>query len=288
MFHLTPQHDYLVAIDSDGCAFDTMELKHKECFIPSFVNFYNLQAISKFARETWEFVNLYSKTRGMNRFTVLVLTLDLLAKRPEVIARGVDVSVPDSLREWARTETRLNNPVLQEKIAATNDPALATALAWSHDINKRIAEMVRHVAPFPGVRDCLVQSAPQADLIVCSATPVAALEAEWTEHGLAQHVAAICGQEQGSKKEILSVASQYADHHVLMIGDAPGDYAAAKANRALFYPINPGAEEASWQRLKDEGLERFFSGSFAGEYQEQLLAEFDRYLPESPTWQQIV
>jgi phosphoglycolate phosphatase-like HAD superfamily hydrolase len=288
MFHLTPQHDFLVAIDSDGCAFDTMELKHKECFIPSFVNFYNLQAISKFARETWEFVNLYSKTRGMNRFTVLVLTLDLLAKRPEVIARGVDVSVPDSLREWARTETRLNNPVLQKKLASTNDPALAQALAWSQDVNERIAAMVRHVPPFAGVRECLQRSGPKADLIVCSATPVAALEAEWNEHGLAQHVAAICGQEQGSKKEILSVASQYADHHVLMIGDAPGDYAAAKANSALFYPINPGAEESSWERLKTEGLQRFFSGDFAGEYQQQLLAEFDRYLPEHPTWQQVV
>ncbi|HIQ21582.1 MAG TPA: HAD family hydrolase, partial [Planctomycetes bacterium] len=29
MIDLTPKHDYLVGIDSDGCAFDTMELKHK-------------------------------------------------------------------------------------------------------------------------------------------------------------------------------------------------------------------------------------------------------------------
>ena len=27
-----PGHDRLVCIDSDGCVFDTMELKHKECF----------------------------------------------------------------------------------------------------------------------------------------------------------------------------------------------------------------------------------------------------------------
>jgi phosphoglycolate phosphatase-like HAD superfamily hydrolase len=288
MFQLTPQHDFLVAIDSDGCAFDTMELKHKECFVPSFINFYNLQAISKVARETWEFVNLYSKTRGCNRFTALIATLDLLAKRPEVAARGVNVAVPASLREWAKTETRLGNPALEKKVAESNDAALTQALAWSKDVNERIAAMVRHVSPFPGVRECLEQSAPQADLIVCSATPVAALESEWNEHNIASFVRVICGQEQGTKKEILNVASQYADHHVLMIGDAPGDYAAANANSALFFPINPGAEEASWERLYQEGLGHFLSGQFVGEYQQQLLAEFERYLPERPAWKQIV
>ncbi|MEZ6071151.1 MAG: hypothetical protein R3C10_12950 [Pirellulales bacterium] len=107
---------------------------------------------------------------------------------------------------------------------------------------------------------------------------------EWDEHGLAQYVTAICGQETASKKESLALAKNYAAYHTLMIGDAPGDYNAAKANDALFYPINPGAEEASWQRLFDEGIERFFAGTFAGDYQTRLLAEFDTYLPESPPW----
>ena len=31
---LEPQFDFFVGIDSDGCAFDTMEIKHKECFAP--------------------------------------------------------------------------------------------------------------------------------------------------------------------------------------------------------------------------------------------------------------
>ena len=59
MFEITPKHDFFVGIDSDGCAFDSMELKHKECFIPNIINYYNLQAISKYAREAAEFVNLY-------------------------------------------------------------------------------------------------------------------------------------------------------------------------------------------------------------------------------------
>ena len=76
MFDFTPKHDYLVGIDSDGCAFDTMELKHKECFIPNIINYWGLQGVSKYAREAAEFVNLYSKSRGINRFPALVEALE--------------------------------------------------------------------------------------------------------------------------------------------------------------------------------------------------------------------
>ncbi|MEX1040383.1 MAG: HAD family hydrolase, partial [Pirellulaceae bacterium] len=87
-----------------------------------------------------------------------------------------------------------------------------------------------------------------------------------------------------NKKETLTNASKYAADHVLMIGDAPGDYKAAEANKCLFYPINPGDEENSWKRFHDEGIDKFLSGQFAGAYQAELLAEFDRYLPEKPKW----
>jgi hypothetical protein len=70
-----------------------------------------------------------------------------------------------------------------------------------------------------------------------------------------------------------------------MIGDAPGDYKAAQANNTLFYPINPGAEEASWKRFHDEAIDRFLNGTFAGEYQQKLLDEFNSYLPERPPWE---
>jgi hypothetical protein len=69
-----------------------------------------------------------------------------------------------------------------------------------------------------------------------------------------------------------------------MIGDAPGDYNAAVANDCLFYPINPGAEETSWQRFFDEGVDKFLTGGFAGEYQQALLDEFDSFLPVDPPW----
>ena len=264
MYEITPKHQFLVGIDSDGCAFDTMELKHKECFIPGIINYYNLQAISKYAREAAEFVNLYSKSRGINRFPALIETLEWLQKRPEVAARGVKIEIPPALAKWVKEETKLGNPALEAKVAATQDPVLTQCLTWSKAVNKNIAEMVRAVPLFPCVRESLEKLSSKADLIVCSATPNEALKAEWHEHGIDKYIEEICGQEVGTKKEILVNAKKYPANHTLMIGDAPGDFNAAKANDCLFYPINPGNEEASWQRFLSEGIEKFLGGTFYG------------------------
>ncbi|HAA69717.1 MAG: haloacid dehalogenase [Planctomycetaceae bacterium] len=284
MFEIVRQHDFLVAIDSDGCAFDTMELKHKECFIPHTINSYNLQAVSKYAREAAEFVNLYSKSRGINRFPALVETLQWLQKRPAVIDRNIEITIPAALINWIETESKLGNPALATRVQETNDPALQQALAWSEKVNETVAQIVRGVPPFPGVRECLEKLSSQADQIVCSATPNEALRAEWSEHGIDTFVQAICGQETGTKKQTLANAAKYDPNRVLMIGDAPGDYRAAAANQCLFFPINPAAEEASWKRLLEEGIEHFLNGTFAGNYQAVLLKEFDATLPDQPPW----
>jgi phosphoglycolate phosphatase-like HAD superfamily hydrolase len=285
MFEFTPKHDFLVGIDSDGCAFDTMELKHKECFIPAIINHYGLQGVSKYAREAAEFVNLYSKSRGINRFPALIEALEWLQKRPEVQARGVKITMPQGLVEWMKVETKLGNPALQKAVDAGGHGDLKHALTWSKDVNEAVEKIVRWVPPFPYLRESLEKLKPKADLLVISATPNEALQREWDEHDLTKYVAAICGQEVGTKKESLAVAKKYKPNQSLMIGDAPGDYKAAQANSTLFYPINPGAEEASWKRFHDEGIDRFLNGTFAGEYQKKLIDEFDSYLPERPPWE---
>jgi hypothetical protein len=90
----------------------------------------------------------------------------------------------------------------------------------------------------------------------------------------------------GSKSEHLKFAAggRYEPNKVLMIGDAPGDMKAAKANNALFYPINPGDEDKSWQRFFEEAFDRFIKGQYAGNYEKKLIDEFDKYLPETPPW----
>jgi phosphoglycolate phosphatase-like HAD superfamily hydrolase len=282
-----PRQKFFIGIDSDGCVFDTMEIKHKECFTPMFIKHFHLQAASKYARQAWEFVNLYSKDRGCNRFHALTFSLGLLRRRPEVLARHVDLHDTQALEQWTARESKLSEGALAAEIKAGRRE-LAPLLDWSKAVNAAIADIVHGVPPFPMAPECLKKLTSQADAMVISQTPGDALRREWVEHDIEKHVRLIAGQEMGSKTEHLKLAAagKYPRENILMIGDAPGDYKAAKSNSALFFPIVPNHEEASWKELFEQGLDRFFSGAFAGEYEKRLFAEFDNSLPASPPWEE--
>ena len=287
MFEFAPQYDYLVGIDSDGCAFDTMEIKHKECFIPNIIKHWGLQPVSKYAREAAEFVNLYSKWRGINRWPALVMVFDLLRERAEVQARNVVPPQAPRIREFiANDDFPKSNDGLRAYMAEHPDPELDTAWAWTTGVNATVADMVHGVPPYPYVRKSLEYLSDKADMIVVSATPFAALSREWNEHDIARYVRVIAGQEQGKKALHLELAARgkYASDRILMIGDAPGDMRAARANDALFYPINPGREETSWQRFYEEAVHKFLAGEYAGAYEDAVVAEFEALLPELPPW----
>lgn len=281
-----PKHKFFVGIDSDGCAFDTMEIKHKECFIPNIINHWDLQPVSKYAREAAEFVNLYSKWRGINRFPALTMTFDLLTDRKEVQARKARIPAVPSLRNWMKSESKLGEPALLQAIEKTKDPELQKAYKWSRAVNDTIADMVHGVPPFPLVRESLVKLSKTADIICVSATPGEALVREWEEHGIAQCAAVIAGQEMGSKADHLRLTTvgKYEKDHVLMVGDADGDLKAARANNALFFPVNPGHEEASWEFFFNEAIDVFLAGKYAGDYEAKLIKDFMKYLPEVPPW----
>ncbi len=282
------EHDFLIAIDSDGCAFDTMEIKHKECFIPNIIKHWNLQPVSKFARAAAEFVNLYSKWRGINRFPALIRVFDLLQEWPEAMKRNPNVPRAQTLRKWIEEETKLGNPALQKKVEQDPDPILSQALTWSKAVNETVGEMVHDSPPFPYVRESLNSVCGWADVIVCSATPEEALVREWKEHDIAGYTRVIAGQEMGSKKEHIALTSKdnYKSGHVLMIGDAPGDMKAAKANNAFFYPINPGHEDESWERFFKQAAEKFKNNEYAGEYENKLIEAFQKSLPNTPPWKE--
>jgi phosphoglycolate phosphatase-like HAD superfamily hydrolase len=266
---LKPEHEFFIGIDSDGCAFDTMEIKHKECFAPNIIKHWSLQPVSKYAREAAEFVNLYSKWRGINRWPALVMVFE-----PRIREFIADDAFPKS------------NDGLQAYMAEHSDSELDTAWAWTTGVNATVADMVHGVPPFPYVRESLEFLADKADMIVVSATPLEALTREWEEHDIARYVQVVAGQEMGKKALHLQLAAKgkYAPDHVLMIGDAPGDMNAARANKALFYPVNPGHEEASWQRFYEEAMHKFLAGEYAGEYEASAIAEFEKLLPEIPPW----
>lgn len=283
---LNPEKEFFIGIDSDGCAFDTMEIKQKECFCPNFIRYFGMQPVSKYARETWEFVNLYSLNRGCNRFLAVNETLRLLAARQEVRARKFTVPSAESLITWTLTETKLGNPALKEYAAKINDPFITKTLEWSLKVNEDIEKMVFGITPFAFVRECLEKIKSKADIMVVSQTPYEALKREWEENRIDGFLRMIAGQEHGTKAEHLKYAAmgKYHDEKVLMIGDAIGDLKAAKTNGVLFFPVNPGMEDQSWEKLYNEGLDRFFSGNYKGAYEDMLIKEFETFLPEFPHW----
>ncbi len=288
-----PKKKFFVGIDSDGCAFDSMGIKQRECFCPWMIAYFGLQPVAYAARQCKDFADLFSKTRGANRHKTLkrILT-ELLPSHPMVKTRKFNVPQLPHYFKWVDDpDSLLSNEGLKQAIDAASDPEakseLEHVLEWSEQVNKAVKTIVKDVPPFPFVRECLEKITQFADAIVVSGTPGEALAREWQEHDIAKYVAVIAGQEMGKKTQHLEYTTKgkYEPEHVLMIGDAPGDMKAAKANNALFYPVNPGDEEKSWQRFHDEAFDKFINGQYAGSYEEKVIAEFDKYLPEKPPWE---
>ena len=67
---------YFIGIDSDGTAFDSMTIKHRKAFIPAMIRVWKLEEYSEKVSEICEYINLYSPTRGIDRFSGLKVTFD--------------------------------------------------------------------------------------------------------------------------------------------------------------------------------------------------------------------
>lgn len=279
--------DALIGIDSDGCIFDSMRVKQKEHFHPLIIKHWNLEGCEKELRACAEFVNLFSKGRGINRFPALLNEFKLLAEYPGIKETGVELPKIEALEAYVNSGLALGNPTLTEEVERTGDPELKRLLEWSLAVNADIDQNMREIPPFEWALKALQLVGSKADVFVVSQTPEEALVKEWNLHNIHQYVHLIAGQELGTKTVHLQLAadSKYDQARVLMIGDAPGDCKAAMVNNALFYPINPGKEEASWERFCTEAFDKFLNGTFDAEYQQAVLDEFDASLPEHPPWQ---
>lgn len=283
----TPRHDTLVGIDSDGCVFDTMEVKQKQFMHPNAVEWWGLQSIAELFRETAEFATLYSTGRGAHRFPGLVHTFELLARRPEARASGVRLPPLESLRAYVHSGRPMSEASLAEEVERTGDPELARLLEWSRSIDAAMKAHMPDIPPFDGAREALRKIRTHSDSIVLSQTAEKTLARDWKKHGLAEFVDLIAGPEHGKKNEVLRMVSEgrYAPGRILVMGDAPGDLSAAEDIGALFYPIFPGREPESWKSFTDEAYDRFLNGTYTRDYQQQLIDEFIATLPETPPWE---
>lgn len=285
LINFLPTFNTFVGIDSDGCVFDTMEIKQKDFFHPAIIRNWKLEAIEPQVRAAAEFTFLYSTYRGLNRFLGLCKTFELLHDWPEA-HNNATLPDPEDLRTYCDSGLPLSNATIQAEAERTGSTILAEAHRWSIALNTDIDQNMPEPPVFEGAEEALKLISANSDAIVISQTQAVALLKDWYRDDLAKYVAVIAGPELGSKIDDFNMAAvdRYPKHAILMIGDAPGDLATAEAIGCNFFPINPGQEVASWKRFLDEAYSKFLDGGFSTEYQQQLNHEFKALLPGTPPW----
>lgn len=273
------KHDFLICVDSDGCAMDTMDIKHFRCFGPCMIEVWGLHAHEQELLARWNEVNLYTMTRGINRFKGLAIAL----KEAEETYDDVQIDDLETFLCWIETTKELSNRAIEEVLAQKESKSLRMALEWSERVNVAIKNLPEEEnLPFEGAKAGLAAAHAAADVAIVSSANAGAVREEWTRHNLIEHTDIMLAQDAGTKAYCIGQLLQkgYEKAHVLMIGDAPGDQKAAEDNGVLYYPILVKKEKSSWERFLSEGLEKFLSGTYSGKYQEERINEFQKNLSE--------
>ena len=258
------KHDYLVCVDSDGCVMDTMNCKHFNCFGPCMVTEWGLEAWKDEILARWNVINLFSMTRGINRFKGLAMALGEIDQKYKPIV-GVK-----ALQHWADTAPALSNDGVARAAAEAADEdaklVFEKALSWSRAVNASIVELPEELkVPYEGAREGLAAAHAFADVAMVSSANRDAVEEEWGKFGLLEHTDIVLAQDIGSKaaciREMLKFG--YDLEKVVMIGDAPGDLDAAAKNHVWYYPILVNHEKESWDEAIAVAYDKLRSGDFA-------------------------
>ena len=257
------KHDYLVCVDSDGCVMDTMNCKHFNCFGPCMVAEWGLEEWKDEILDRWNVINLFSMTRGINRFKGLAMALG------EINEKYTKIVGIEALQHWADTAPALSNDGAAKAAAEAEDEVtklvLTKALNWSKAVNAAIVELDESLkVPYDGAKEGLAAAHEFADVAMVSSANRDAVEEEWGKFGLLEHTDIVLAQDVGSKaaciKEMLKFG--YDLDKVVMVGDAPGDCDAAEKNGVHYYPILVNHEKESW----DEAIAVAFGKLQSGEY----------------------
>lgn len=265
------KHDYLVCIDSDGCAMDTMNIKHFRAFGPQMIKVFGLEEWQDELLERWNRENLFSFTRGMNRFLGCFSLLSYVHETYREIPGLAD------MQDWIENATSLSNAGLKQRLAEAPSELLEKALEWSNAVNKAVGEIPEEEnVPFPGVLETLQKIHEVADIAIVSSANPEAVHEEWTRTGLMPYVDVVCAQNVGTKAQSIGYLLEhgYDKAKVIKIGDAPGDQDAAEQNHVFYYPILAGDEAACWKAFDEVYFDRFMAGTY-GEVQEEMQKRFN-------------
>ena len=257
------KQDFLVCVDSDGCVMDTMNCKHFHCFGPCMVAEWGLEAWKDAILQRWNVINLFSMTRGINRFKGLAMALC------EINATYTPIAGIEALQHWADTAPALSNDGVAKAIEAAEGDAkqiFQKARAWSKAVNAAIVELDESLkVPYAGAKEGLAAAHSFADVAMVSSANRDAVEEEWGKFGLLEHTDIVLAQDVGSKtaciREMLKFG--YDPGKVVMIGDAPGDCDAAEKNGVHYFPILVNHEKASWEEAVEVAFAKLRSGEYA-------------------------
>ena len=289
--------DFLVAIDTDGCVTDNMNGKQMVIFHPQYLEFYRLWEIESYFREVAEYYNLFSTSRGCNRFLAIQYILQALSRRKDVRKavkeKGLSLPALEPLNQYidycTKNRLGLGNPNLARFLDTRPlNLYLYKLLGWSEAVNRTFPYVNLKIPPFNKVKESLELIVQHADVLVVSQTPYEDLTNYWEAQGLDKYIQMIAGQEMGNKAhhiEAVKKAGGYKESQVLMLGDGEGDLKAVKKNSGLFYPIPPGTENEAWEEFS-EIFALFRKGEYAGKPEEELLACFAKALLTTPSWEQ--
>ncbi|MBQ7925411.1 MAG: HAD hydrolase-like protein [Lachnospiraceae bacterium] len=265
------KRDWLFCIDSDGCAMDTMDIKHIRCFGPCMVEEWGLEQWSEELLTRWNRINLYSITRGINRFKGLAKMLREVNSAYKMV-EGIEV-----LEKWVLETPELSTEALEQEILKQDNICLKKALSWSRKVNECINSIsFEDKKPFEGVKEALEYAHQYGDIAIVSSANRQAVVEEWERYHLLEHVDIILAQDAGTKAHCIRelVKKGYDKEHVLMVGDAPGDQDAAKTIGVFYYPILVRYESDSWREFKERAVGKLMDGTYGGAYEIKKEAEF--------------
>ena len=263
--------DFLLCVDSDGCAMDTMDIKHFKCFGPCMVEEWELEEWKDAILTRWNEINLYTMTRGINRFKGLAMALK------EIDAQYTKIEGIELLCKWVEESNELSNAAVSREIEHCDNIVFKKTLSWSQKVNEAINQLPFEVKkPFEGVKEALEYAHQYVDIAIVSSANYEAVIEEWELYGLLDYVDIVMSQNVGSKAFCIQemLKKGYGQDKVLMTGDAPGDFDAAKKNDVFYYPILVRKEKESWDEFVATAIPKLMNGEYAGAYQQQKIEEF--------------
>lgn len=285
-----PNFKFFIGLDSDGTIFDSMEKKHKTFYVNPLIKIFNLEGIANEVTNVWLFVNLFSLSRGINRFEALMKVFKILNSDDVLKKNKLLIPNLNFIKQWLNKSSQLSDESLtrfKNKLKKKSDIIIAgKILDWSKNVNKLVNETNINFKIFKGVSQSLKLISKKADIMVLSNTPNSTLLNNWSKNKINQFVSFICGQETGTKNDMLhnAIFGKYESKNTLIIGDSNNDYTSAKKNKSNFFPIIPNKEMESWNNFLIYGAENFFSGNFTKSYEQNLVSEFKSSLKTQPPW----